>query len=59
MPDFTPTSVQSYISHFENKFNGISPFYYETKTNTINFGYGLNLTAAEYFVAGDASLLAA
>lgn len=46
--NFTPTDVASMIAHFENFANPLtSPFYYEESTNTINFGYGSNLTGAE------------
>ena len=45
---FTPTDVASVIGHFEGKPSPLyNPFYYETSTTTINFGYGSNLTAAE------------
>ena len=45
---FTPTSVADFVLHFEsNNLNGSSPFYYEPTTDTINFGYGINLSGAE------------
>ena len=50
---YTPSSAIDFIEHFEaNKFtiDPTSPFYYEPANGSvpasINFGYGLNLTAA-------------
>jgi hypothetical protein len=45
---FTPQTLLNYITHFEaGNFKSTSPFYYESSTKTINFGYGINLTAVE------------
>lgn len=49
---YTPSSAIDFIEHFEaNNLNATNPFYYEpasgTNPATINFGYGINLTAAE------------
>ena len=45
---YTPSSLVDFITHFESgELDSENPFYYESSTTTINFGYGLNLTAAE------------
>ena len=55
---FTPTSAADFTQHFEaNNLNAAAPFYYELSTNTVNFGYGINLTAAEdAFLNGNPTL---
>jgi hypothetical protein len=41
----TPTSLGEFIGPFEKiDFDPAKAFYYELSTNTINFGYGNNLT---------------
>jgi hypothetical protein len=55
---FTPTDFASMIAHFEGKSSPLnSPFYYEENTNTINFGFGSNLTAAENSALSNKSTL--
>ncbi|MGN6234132.1 MAG: hypothetical protein ACTHNZ_23580 [Trinickia sp.] len=50
MSDETLSSLSEFTGHFENSdfaSRGFKdPFYYEKSTKTINFGYGINLTAA-------------
>jgi hypothetical protein len=49
---FTPQTLLSFITYFENSVTSSNLFYYESTTNTINFGYGINLTSAENAALG-------